>query len=254
MGSKLNKEELEHRIQDLERQLACLKQIEIDIIIERNFSNSVLDCLPGIFYLYDEDGNIIRWNKNHEDLTGFSAEEIKQKKVLDWVDGSDKDIIANKAKECFVKGKSYAQADLIIKNGSKVPYYFTALRMTVNDKNFLIGMGIDITLLKRAEKELKKINDELENRVEERTLELMQANTRLSEEIEDRNKAEEKLKILRGLLPICTNCKKIRDDKGYWNQIETYIQNHSEAEFTHGICQDCYKLLYPDFADEEGSV
>ncbi|MBU1056392.1 MAG: PAS domain S-box protein [Proteobacteria bacterium] len=249
MISKLNKEELEHRIQELERQLACLKQMEIDIIIERNFSNSVLDCLPGIFYLYDEDGNIIRWNKNHEDLTGFSAEEIKQRKNLDWFDGSDKDLIADRAKECFVKGKSYAQADLIIKNGSKVPFYFTAFRMTINDKNFLIGMGIDITTLKQTEEELKKAHAELENRVEERTLELMQANARLSKEIEDRNKAEEKLKILRGLLPICANCKKIRDDKGSWNQIETYIKNHSEAEFTHGICQDCAKLLYPDFAE-----
>ena len=56
-----------------------------------------------------------------------------------------------------------------------------------------------------------------------------------------------KVKILSGFLPICSSCKKIRDDKGYWNQIETYIGNHSEAEFTHGICPKCAKRLYPDF-------
>ena len=56
-----------------------------------------------------------------------------------------------------------------------------------------------------------------------------------------------KVKILSGFLPICSFCKKIRDDKGYWNQIETYIGNHSEAEFTHGICPRCAKRLYPDF-------
>jgi hypothetical protein len=54
-----------------------------------------------------------------------------------------------------------------------------------------------------------------------------------------------KIKTLSGMLPICASCKKIRDDKGYWNQIETYIGEHSEAEFSHGICPECAKKLYP---------
>ena len=58
---------------------------------------------------------------------------------------------------------------------------------------------------------------------------------------------ELELKILRGLLPICSYCKKIRDDKGYWNQIESYITDHSEVEFSHSICQECLKKYYPDF-------
>ena len=56
------------------------------------------------------------------------------------------------------------------------------------------------------------------------------------------------VKTLGGMLPICSHCKKIRDDQGYWNQLETYIQQHSGAEFTHGLCPDCVRLLYPDFA------
>ena len=55
---------------------------------------------------------------------------------------------------------------------------------------------------------------------------------------------------LQGLLPICASCKKIRDDKGYWNQLEEYIQEHSEAEFSHGICPDCARKLYPDYYTE----
>ena len=51
------------------------------------------------------------------------------------------------------------------------------------------------------------------------------------------------IKILSGLLPICSSCKKIRDEKGYWNQIESYIRDHSEAEFSHGICDECYKKV-----------
>ncbi len=54
------------------------------------------------------------------------------------------------------------------------------------------------------------------------------------------------IKTLKGLIPICASCKKIRDDKGFWNQIEAYIENHSEAEFTHSICQECAKKLYPE--------
>ncbi len=67
----------------------------------------------------------------------------------------------------------------------------------------------------------------------------------------DLKKALAEIKTLRGIIPICANCKKIRDDKGYWNQIERYIAEHSEAEFSHGICPDCKKELYPDFAEDE---
>jgi len=58
------------------------------------------------------------------------------------------------------------------------------------------------------------------------------------------------VKILSGLLPICAHCKSIRDDKGYWNKIEAYIQKHSEARFSHGLCESCVRELYPEIADK----
>ena len=58
------------------------------------------------------------------------------------------------------------------------------------------------------------------------------------------------IKTLRGLLPICAACKNIRDDQGYWDQLESYISRHSEAQFTHGICPDCVKKLYPELLHE----
>jgi hypothetical protein len=58
-----------------------------------------------------------------------------------------------------------------------------------------------------------------------------------------------KVKLLSGLLPICASCKKIRDDRGYWQQVEVYIRNHSEVEFTHGMCPDCMARYYPDYYD-----
>lgn len=69
----------------------------------------------------------------------------------------------------------------------------------------------------------------------------------LVRELED---ALANIKQLSGLLPICASCKKIRDDKGYWNQLEVYISDHSEADFTHGICPDCAKAFYGDYPTE----
>jgi len=95
---------------------------------------------------------------------------------------------------------------------------------------------------------------------------LQQTTTSLSsleEEVEHRKKTEGELrkalatvKILNGLLPICSHCKKIRDDKGYWNQIESYIEARSDAEFSHSICQECAKKHYPDFDvyDDNGEI
>jgi phosphoserine phosphatase RsbU/P len=71
---------------------------------------------------------------------------------------------------------------------------------------------------------------------------------KLFEELES---ALDKVKQLKGLLPICSRCHKIRNDKGYWESLENYISSHSEAEFTHGLCTECAKILYPDFYEDE---
>ena len=68
--------------------------------------------------------------------------------------------------------------------------------------------------------------------------------------ISDLQKALSEVRKLSGFLPICASCKKIRDDQGYWNQIEEYISDHSEAQFSHGICPDCMRSLYPEYADD----
>jgi len=85
-----------------------------------------------------------------------------------------------------------------------------------------IHIARDITVRKTLEKDREKLIDELRD-------------------------ALAKVKQLSGFLPICSVCKKIRDDKGYWQQIESYIHEHSEAEFSHAICPDCAKKLYPDY-------
>lgn len=72
--------------------------------------------------------------------------------------------------------------------------------------------------------------------------------------IRNLQEALEKVKLLSGFLPICSSCKKIRDDKGYWKQIESYISQHSEAQFSHSLCPECRKKFYPDLVDDDGNI
>jgi hypothetical protein len=81
----------------------------------------------------------------------------------------------------------------------------------------------------------------------------LQAEAERDQLIQDLQNALANVKSLSGLLPICANCKKIRDDKGYWSLVESYIQEHSEATFTHGLCPDCVKKFYPDLGGKDGS-
>jgi DNA-binding response OmpR family regulator len=105
----------------------------------------------------------------------------------------------------------------------------------------------------------------LQVRLEHQGADLRRLNKRLQDELTERDRVEQALhernaelavalanvKSLSGLLPICSSCKGIRDDKGYWSRVETYIAQNSEATFTHSLCPDCLKKLYPSLADDD---
>ncbi|OGW47697.1 MAG: hypothetical protein A2078_05805 [Nitrospirae bacterium GWC2_57_9] len=67
----------------------------------------------------------------------------------------------------------------------------------------------------------------------------------------DLQDALDNVKTLRGMLPICASCKKVRNDDGYWSQIEVFIRDHSDADFSHGLCPDCATKLYPRYYGKE---
>ncbi len=80
---------------------------------------------------------------------------------------------------------------------------------------------------------------------------LMQLNSQRLESgyiksIDELNSALDEIKTLKGIVPICSHCKNVRDDQGYWQKVEKFVREHSEAEFSHGICPDCAKKHYPD--------
>jgi hypothetical protein len=81
--------------------------------------------------------------------------------------------------------------------------------------------------------------------------ELAEAKEELAAEAEELRKALAEVRTLRGLLPICSHCKRVRDDRGYWRQLESYLREHSHVDFTHGVCPECLKRYYPEYADNE---
>jgi PleD family two-component response regulator len=81
-------------------------------------------------------------------------------------------------------------------------------------------------------------------------LELKKQRDTLEQRTRELEKALAEIKVLKGVIPICAQCKKIRDDQGCWNQLEAYISEHSDAEFSHGICPSCVKELYPEQYDK----
>ena len=116
--------------------------------------------------------------------------------------------------------------------------YSQALVHKLEEKNTELKDALD--KLQLAHERIVELNSDLERRVQERTAELQTANRELS-------RALSEVKVLNALLPICSYCKKIRDDKDYWQSVESYISQHTNAQFSHGICPECYqKVVKPE--------
>ncbi len=79
---------------------------------------------------------------------------------------------------------------------------------------------------------------------------MVEMQSALAAKIEELRQAMDQIKTLRGIVPICANCKNIRDDSGFWSQVEAYVSRHSEAQFSHSICPECMKQLYPEFSQD----
>ena len=148
------------------RDITARKQAEEAVRRERDFSEAILDSLPGVFYLYDQEHRFLRWNKNFTQVTGYTDREMAERSPLDFFSGPDKELLAERIQEVFSKGASAVEANFVAKDGVRTPYYFTGLRVLLDNKVCLLGMGIDITERKRAEKALKRSEQVLQLFVE----------------------------------------------------------------------------------------
>lgn len=121
---------------------------------ERRFSETMVNSMPGILYFYDEKGRFLRWNKNFEAVSGYSAEEIAIMHPLDFFPPQEKARLQSRIGEVFKYGESSVEATFQCKDGTLIPHFFTGRRVRFNDMDCLVGVGIDIRERKHAESRL----------------------------------------------------------------------------------------------------
>jgi PAS domain S-box-containing protein len=169
--------------------------------------------------VFHEGGKVLEANQQFCSMSGYELHELLGRQVLPLVIAPEcRDFVRQQIESGYQE--PYETTGLR-KDGTKFPIEILARSKEFKGRTVRAVAIRDISERKRAEEERERL-----------LLELQQA---LAE-----------VKTLSGLLPICASCKKIRDDSGYWQQIEMYIRDHSEAEFTHGLCHDCAAKLYPD--------
>jgi two-component system cell cycle sensor histidine kinase/response regulator CckA len=118
---------------------------------ERDFSEASLNSLPGIFFLYDQAGKFLRWNRNFERISGYATEEIARMRPFDFFVGDERDYITKKIEEVFTEGDANAEAHFTARDGTRTPYYFTGHKIQMEGKTCLIGVGIDISEREKLE-------------------------------------------------------------------------------------------------------
>ena len=178
----------------------------------------------------DADGRLTFMNPEAERLLGWKSDELVRKELHAQIHHQRSDGTAYPREECpsnevLRSGvRQTVNRDMFLcSDGSFLPVSYVAAPVLEGDRVVAAVIAFqDITVRQMIEEERERLIEELKE-------------------------ALENVKTLKGLLPICASCKRIRDDTGYWNQIEAYVRDHTEAEFSHGICPDCAQKLYPKY-------
>ncbi|SEM56719.1 PAS domain S-box protein [Bradyrhizobium sp. OK095] len=152
-----------------------LQKAETTAQMAMRFSDSMIEAMPGIVYLYNDQGRFLRWNRNFEIVSGYSQHEIATMHPLDFFCGEEKLPLEQKIAEVFDRGEAYIEATFLSRDGSRTPYFFTGRRVIFEEMPCLVGVGIDVSERKQAERALRDLNESLERKVSDRTSELQTA-------------------------------------------------------------------------------
>ncbi|RKS92507.1 PAS domain S-box-containing protein [Flavobacterium limicola] len=132
------------------------------ILKEKQLSETIINNLPGVFYLYDKSGKFVKWNKNFEELTGYDYDEISQMNPLDFFDGEEKQKVKTRIETVFERKSSGIEVEFFTKNKNKIPFYINSLAIEYEGRKCLLGMGVDLTDIKKAEEKIKRANERFE--------------------------------------------------------------------------------------------
>lgn len=214
---------------ELVRDITSRKLAEMALAVSEDRYRSLFESAgDAIFVLGLEGaqaGSIIAANRAAAEMHGYTVEELTGMKITD-LDAEDAAREAPARIARIMQGH-WVKAEITHrrKDGSEFPVEITAGPLEVGGQKFILAFDRDISERKIAEHEKELLIGQLRT-------------------------ALQNIKTLRGLLPICAWCKKVRDDQGYWKGVEDYIEEHSDAMFTHGICPDCLKKNDPDLYDK----
>ena len=193
---------------------------------------SLVESTDDSIYLVDRDCAYLFVNEKHLSRLGLSKDLILGKTYGEFHPSEESKEFAGIIDRVFRAGESVQYEHRSHRDNR---YFVRTLSPVKEPKGKISAVTVvskDITEHKSAEEEREKLIAELQKALGKLEIALGE------------------VKKLSGLLPICASCKKIKDDKGYWEQIEHYISNHSEAAFSHGVCRDCAKKLYPDYYEK----
>jgi PAS domain S-box-containing protein len=207
------------------------KRADMMLQHERDLLQKIMNSTRKAQLVYlDRDFNFVRVNESYAAGCGYRPEELIGQNHFVLYPNAENEAIFRHVRDT---GESFEVCDKPFEFPDQpergVTYWDWTLRPIKNTDGQISGLVF--SLYETTERKKNK------DRADQLVLELQEALA--------------KVKTLRGFLPICSSCKKIRDDKGYWEQVETYIRDHSEAQFSHGICPECAKKLYPLFYEEE---
>lgn len=175
----------------------------------------------------DSAGNVLSWNSGAEKIFGYTESEIigqPMTRIMParYAEGHQQGMKrVSEGNERHVIGRT-VELHGLNKNGTEFPIELSLAEWETSTGRFFTGIIRDVSVRKQIEAEREQLISDLQNAIEQ-------------------------IKTLKGIVPICANCKKIRDDKGYWEQVDQYVAKHTDAKFSHGICPDCTKTLYPDY-------
>jgi PAS domain S-box-containing protein len=228
MAADNSYKELLKKVEALEKEAAARKKAQAHLKKQSETKfRSVAQSAKDAIITADNKGRIAFCNTAAEKMFGYREDELIGQSISILMPQRFRAAHERGMAQEAASGKSRLINETvelfgITKDGSEFPIELSLSNWKSGDRMFYAGIIRDISKRKQREKEREALIDNLK--------------TSLA-----------RVRKLSGLLPICASCKKIRDDKGYWNQIEAYIRDHSEAEFSHGICPECTRKLYPQY-------
>jgi PAS domain S-box-containing protein len=173
----------------------------------------------------DEHGKVDEANLKFAQMLGYSMEEMLSLHVWDWESSLPKGQVMEMLKSVDTTGDHFVTRHRR-KDGSFYEVEISTNGAVFGGKKYVFCVCRDITQAKQAEREREALIKELTDALAE-------------------------IKVLRGIVPLCSYCKKVRDDEGYWEQVDVYIKKHSTADVTHGICPECLKEHFPEVHFDE---